>query len=235
MLKLPDILSLCYAISYHLRSHTILYRFRHWAYYTLYNILYILLYDVICHDMTWYFKAFSTLYAITITHTYICAYTRLYVYIYRHTHKLLIVVAILTIIIVTIIYTQAFCFGSCRLSRRTAVYDTFLSHDWGTPRWLKFIAPLLPSSGFGGWFGLPRVFGGVFETCEASGRSFRVLGWSDVSILDHPRHGSGTSRASCALGFRSLWFRVSGNLEALQRDLVQKRVSGLRIRVTRFG
>jgi len=27
-----------------------------------------------------------------------------------------------------------------RLSRRTAVYDTFLSHDWGTPRWLKFIA-----------------------------------------------------------------------------------------------
>ncbi|OLQ12007.1 hypothetical protein AK812_SmicGene4093 [Symbiodinium microadriaticum] len=27
-----------------------------------------------------------------------------------------------------------------RLSRRTAFYDTFLSHDWRTPRWLKFIA-----------------------------------------------------------------------------------------------
>eukprot|EP00439_Symbiodinium_sp_Y106_P000283 s2443_g1.t1 len=30
--------------------------------------------------------------------------------------------------------------GWGKLSRRTAVYDTFLSHDWGTPRWLKFIA-----------------------------------------------------------------------------------------------
>ena len=202
-------------------------------------ILYII-YSIFC-CMMWYVMTWHDTLRHSVrctrsrshTHTYVRIHASMY--IYRHTHKLLIVVAILTIIIVTIIYTQAFCFGSCRLSRRTAVYDTFLSHDWGTPRWLKFIAPLLPSSGFGGWFGLPRVFGGVFETCEASGRSFRVLGWSDVSILDHPRHGSGTSRASCALGFRSLWFRVSGNLEALQRDLVQKRVSGLRIRVTRFG